>query len=42
MFNEQQLANGMAPDERLMGRGCLTCHSQIHGSNNPAGPRFHK
>ena len=42
MFNEQQLAIGMAPDERLMGRGCLTCHAQIHGSNNPAGPRFHK
>nr|ART39534.1 J50 [uncultured bacterium] len=42
MFSEQQLATGMAPDERLMGRGCLTCHAQVHGSNNPAGPRFHK
>src|SRR3546814_20786735 len=35
MFNEQMLGNAMSPDERLMGRGCLTCHSQIHGSNNP-------
>lgn len=42
MFNEQMLANGAAPDERLMGRGCLSCHAQIHGSNNPSGPRFHK
>jgi DmsE family decaheme c-type cytochrome len=42
LFGEQQLANGIAPDERLMGRGCLTCHAQIHGSNNPAGPRLHK
>lgn len=42
LFNEQMLANGAAPDERLMGRGCLTCHAQIHGSNNPSGPRFHK
>src|SRR3546814_15418582 len=40
MFNEQMLGNTMSPDERLMVRGCLTCHSQIHGSNNPAGPRF--
>jgi len=22
---------------QLLGRGCLNCHSQIHGSNNPAG-----
>ncbi|MFT3762528.1 MAG: DmsE family decaheme c-type cytochrome [Pseudoxanthomonas sp.] len=42
LFNEQMLANGAAPDERLMGRGCLSCHAQIHGSNNPSGPRFHK
>ena len=36
------LANGMAADERLIGRGCITCHSQIHGSNHPSGPRLHK
>ena len=42
LFNEQMLASGAAPDERLMGRGCLTCHAQVHGSNNPAGPRLHK
>jgi DmsE family decaheme c-type cytochrome len=36
------LGTGPHPDERLMGRGCLSCHSNIHGSNNPSGPKFHK
>ena len=36
------LATGPAPDERLIGRACLTCHANIHGSNNPSGSRFHK
>ncbi len=36
------LGTGPAPDERLMGRGCLSCHTNIHGSNNPSGPKFHK
>ncbi len=36
------LANGQFPDERLIARGCLTCHAQIHGSNHPSGPRLHK
>jgi DmsE family decaheme c-type cytochrome len=25
---------------RLIGRGCVNCHSQIHGSNSPAGNTF--
>jgi len=25
---------------RLIGRGCVNCHSQIHGSNSPAGNAF--
>ncbi|MEO8670063.1 MAG: DmsE family decaheme c-type cytochrome [Tahibacter sp.] len=36
------LGNGPHPDERIMGRGCLTCHAQIHGSNAPSGPKFHE
>ncbi len=36
------LGTGPHPDERVMGRGCLSCHSNIHGSNNPSGPKFHK
>jgi DmsE family decaheme c-type cytochrome len=26
-----------ARSNRLIGRGCVNCHSQIHGSNSPAG-----
>lgn len=35
------LGNGAFPDERIMGRGCITCHANIHGSNAASGPRFH-
>jgi len=36
------LGTGHHPDERAMGRACITCHTNIHGSNNPSGPKFHK
>jgi DmsE family decaheme c-type cytochrome len=36
------LANGSNPEPQIMGRGCLTCHANIHGSNAPSGPRFHE
>lgn len=26
----------------LLGRGCLNCHSQIHGSNHPSGATLHR
>ncbi|OFW23661.1 MAG: hypothetical protein A3G21_07025 [Acidobacteria bacterium RIFCSPLOWO2_12_FULL_66_21] len=29
-----------ARSNRLVGRGCVNCHSQIHGSNSPAGSTF--
>ena len=25
--------------QQLLGKGCLNCHSQVHGSNHPSGPR---
>jgi DmsE family decaheme c-type cytochrome len=28
------------PNSRMFDRGCMNCHSQIHGSNHPAGQRF--
>ena len=28
------------PNSRMFERGCLNCHSQIHGSNHPAGVRW--
>jgi DmsE family decaheme c-type cytochrome len=38
----QSLATGLHRDERIMGRGCITCHANIHGSNAPSGPYFHQ
>jgi DmsE family decaheme c-type cytochrome len=42
LLTSQSLRNGLAPDERVMGRSCLNCHSKIHGSNNPNGAKFHQ
>lgn len=42
LLSRQNLPRAGAPDDRLMNRGCLNCHSQIHGSNHPSGPRFHR
>jgi len=42
LVTQQNMATSGAPDDRLMNRGCLNCHSQIHGSNHPSGPRFHR
>ncbi len=36
------MANGALPDVRLINRSCSNCHSQIHGSNSPAGSRFER
>jgi DmsE family decaheme c-type cytochrome len=34
-------ANALASkSNRLIGRGCVNCHSQIHGSNSPSGNAF--
>jgi DmsE family decaheme c-type cytochrome len=38
----QAIGTGINPDERVMGRGCLTCHANIHGSNAPSGVRLHE
>jgi len=35
-------ARGVLPDPRLLNRGCVNCHAQIHGSNSPSGVRFHR
>lgn len=31
---------GAVPNNRLLGRSCLNCHSRIHGSNHPSGDRL--
>jgi len=29
-----------AASNRVIGRACVNCHAQIHGSNSPAGDKF--
>jgi DmsE family decaheme c-type cytochrome len=36
------LQGGTAASKRMSGRSCQNCHSQIHGSNHPAGARFQR
>jgi len=36
----QNLAGQIAANVRMMARGCVNCHSQIHGSNSPNGAFF--
>ena len=42
LLSRGNLAGGPRPDERLLDRGCVNCHVQIHGSNHPSGARFHR
>lgn len=42
LLTRQSLRSGLVPDERVMERACLSCHSNIHGSNNPNGAKFHQ
>ena len=37
VYDQTQLNTG---SNRMVGRGCVNCHSQIHGSNSPSGYRF--
>ena len=30
------------PNENAAGRGCINCHSMVHGSNHPAGALLHR
>ncbi len=31
---------GAKPDQNLLGKNCLNCHGQVHGSNHPSGARL--
>jgi DmsE family decaheme c-type cytochrome len=43
LYNAGNLVGGGAnPSTRIIGRSCQNCHSQIHGSNHPAGARFQR
>ena len=38
----QMVGGGAAPSSRIIGHSCQNCHSQVHGSNHPAGARFQR
>lgn len=42
LLTSGNLIGGVRPDERILNRGCVNCHVQIHGSNHPSGARFHR
>ncbi len=43
LYNAGQIVGGGAnPNSRAIGRSCTNCHSQVHGSNHPAGARFQR
>lgn len=39
IYDGKQLA---AASNRILGRSCINCHQQIHGSNSPAGFYWHR
>jgi DmsE family decaheme c-type cytochrome len=39
-YSDASTAPEFFPTSRMFDRGCMNCHSQIHGSNHPAGNRF--
>ncbi len=39
-YSDASTAPEFFPNSRMFDRGCVNCHSQIHGSNHPAGMRF--
>ena len=38
-YGSEGLPSGSA-NQNLLGKNCLNCHSQIHGSNHPSGARL--
>jgi DmsE family decaheme c-type cytochrome len=39
-YGSEGLVGGGMPNQNLLGKNCLNCHSQIHGSNHPSGARL--
>jgi DmsE family decaheme c-type cytochrome len=38
LYDGRHLPTGPSPANRLIGRGCVNCHTAIHGSNHPSSP----
>lgn len=40
LYDLSQLPSSVSNSNKLINRGCVNCHSQIHGSNHPSGKVF--
>lgn len=40
IYDNRNVTPGASPSNRIYGRSCVTCHSNIHGSNHPSGNAF--
>jgi DmsE family decaheme c-type cytochrome len=40
IYDGALIGSGASPSVRIYARSCVTCHSNIHGSNHPSGQRF--
>lgn len=40
LYEAGNLADGSSPARQLVGKACLNCHSQVHGTNHPSGSRL--
>jgi hypothetical protein len=37
-----ELFDDSSQNRFMLGRACLNCHSQVHGSNHPSGATLHR
>jgi len=40
IYDRRNVTPGASPSNRIYGRACVNCHSNIHGSNHPSGNAF--
>jgi DmsE family decaheme c-type cytochrome len=38
LYDARNTPEGTSPSNRLVERGCVNCHSAVHGSNHPSSP----
>ncbi len=42
LLTQANLPGAVSSDVRMINRNCRNCHTQVHGSNHPAGARLHR
>jgi DmsE family decaheme c-type cytochrome len=40
IYDGALIGSGVSPSSRIYARSCVTCHTNVHGSNHPSGQRF--